>query len=144
MADRHTSAQRSANMSRVRSRNTRPELVVRKSIHAAGFRYRLHAPELPGKPDILLPRFGLAVFINGCFWHGHNCTRGARPSTNIEFWNKKLEKNVARDKEAYQALRAQGWHVRIIWECSLKTDVDNLLAELRTARTSELGLSVSN
>src|SRR5690349_6557163 len=98
-------------MSRVRGRDTAPELRVRCALHAAGFRFRLHRRDLPGRPDIVLPAFRTAVFVHGCFWHAHDCPRGRRPASNSAFWAAKLEKNVARDRDAAAALVWLGWTV---------------------------------
>src|SRR5262245_34234702 len=98
MADRFTAEQRSRNMSRVRGRDTQPEIIVRKLLHRLGYRFRLHRKGLPGKPDIVLPKYRTAIFVHGCFWHGHpGCRRSARPTTNVEFWNRKIDGNVERD-----------------------------------------------
>ena len=110
-------------MSRVRSRNTRPEALVRSLLHRLGFRFRLHRKDLPGTPDIVLPKYGTVIFVHGCFWHGHDCTRGKLPTTNAEFWRKKIEGNVARDKEATEELRSQGWRVINVWSCETSSCV---------------------
>ena len=104
-------------MSRVRNRNTRPEVLVRSLLHRLGYRFRLHRNDLPGTPDIVLPKYGTVIFVHGCFWHGHDCTRGKLPSTNQDFWHKKIEKNVVRDKKATTRLRSQGWNVINVWSC---------------------------
>jgi DNA mismatch endonuclease (patch repair protein) len=122
--------QRSHTMSRVKSRDTAPELTVRKALHRLGFRYRLHPAELPGRPDIVLPRYRLALFVNGCFWHGHNCRRGRQPTSNVDFWRAKIERNVKRDQEAVRALGDQGWQARVLWECQLTSDLELLIGEL--------------
>jgi DNA mismatch endonuclease (patch repair protein) len=131
MTDRVTSKRRSQMMAAVRTAHTSPELYVRKKLFAAGFRYRLHAKSLAGKPDIVLPRFRLAVFVNGCFWHGHNCPRGKRPSSNIDFWSRKLDGNARRDQRNRLALQAEGWTVVLIWECELKKSTAVLLRKIR-------------
>jgi len=108
-------------MAAIRGKDTKPEMVVRRAIHAVGLRYRLHHSELLGRPDIVLPRLRTVVFVHGCFWHAHAC-RGARlPMTRREWWRRKLEANVTRDARTRQFLRAAGWHVEVIWECELKT-----------------------
>jgi DNA mismatch endonuclease (patch repair protein) len=112
---------RSAVMRRVKSRDTTPELVVRRLIWRLGARYRLHRADLPGKPDIVLPGRRLAIFVHGCFWHGHDCARGARvPKANRDYWTAKVARNRARDAAARDALAAAGWRVETIWECDLK------------------------
>lgn len=99
-----------------------------------GFRYRLHDVKLPGKPDLAFPRFRVAVFVHGCFWHGHDCPRGRRPSSNVDFWNGKLDRNLARDREKQAALKASGWTVVVIWECRLQEDTRALTERLMVER----------
>lgn len=121
MTDRVSAAQRSRNMARVKNRNTAPELLVRKTLHGMGFRFRLHRRDLPGNPDIVLPRYKTVVFVHGCFWHGHaNCPRAARPQSNVTFWNEKLDRNIARDAQMRDELRRLGWNVLVIWQCQTK------------------------
>jgi DNA mismatch endonuclease (patch repair protein) len=134
MADKVTQTIRSQMMSAVRGKDTRPERAVRSALFAAGYRYRLHRRDLPGAPDIVLPRFRTAVFVHGCFWHGHDCPRGRRPTSNIEFWNRKLDSNVARDRQNHAALRTAGWRVEVIWQCSLAVGCERLLVQLDTLR----------
>lgn len=122
MADNHTPEIRSYNMSRIRSSNTKPEVAVRKCLFANGFRYRKNVRELPGCPDVVLPKYKTVIFINGCFWHKHNCPHFVWPSTNTEYWVPKILKNVQRDKENKDKLMSAGWNVIIIWECQLKKD----------------------
>ena len=120
-ADVHTPEQRSRNMAAIRSRNTAPELKVRQALHAAGFRFRLHRRDLPGHPDIVLPKFQSVVFVHGCFWHMHRCPYGKpQPATNSDFWLQKRIGNVERDKNNVRALRALGWRVYTIWECQTR------------------------
>ena len=131
MTDRISKAVRSKNMAAIKSKNTSPELYIRKALFKSGYRYRLHCKELSGSPDIVLPKFRLVVFVNGCFWHGHKCPRGVkRPVSNRAFWNQKLDSNITRDKRNIKALRRDGWKVRIIWTCSLERGCRNLLNEL--------------
>ena len=112
---------RSAVMRQVKSRNTKPEMVVRRALWRLGGRYRLHRRELPGSPDIVMPGRKLAIFVHGCFWHGHDCVRGARvPKTNRDYWLDKVGRNRARDNAAREKLAAAGWRVETIWECELK------------------------
>ena len=118
-------------MARVRSKDTEPELAVRREVHAAGFRYRLHGKTLPGTPDLVFPRSSVAVFINGCFWHGHNCEDGTRPASNTDYWNAKINRNIARDRRNAAALRRKGWRVIVIWTCRLEGGTKRLLALLR-------------
>jgi DNA mismatch endonuclease (patch repair protein) len=115
-------------MSGVKSKNTLPELKVRKFLFNKGFRYRLHSKKLPGKPDLTLTKYKTTVFINGCFWHGHGCKKSKLPSTNVEFWNKKINGNIERDKKVYKELENLGWKVLLIWECDLKNE--NTLKDL--------------
>jgi DNA mismatch endonuclease (patch repair protein) len=126
---------RSRMMSAVRTKNTAPELQVRRTLHALGFRYRLHERRLPGCPDIVFPRFRVAVFVHGCFWHGHRCRRGRRPISNAAFWNGKIESNRERDRRNIAALRNSGWKVVVIWACSLDRKLPNLIAELQSLRS---------
>ncbi|WP_075574928.1 very short patch repair endonuclease [Lysobacter antibioticus] len=115
-----TPEQRRLNMSRIRSRNTTPELMLRRGLHADGFRYKLHARDLPGSPDLVFPRYRAVIFVHGCFWHGHDCPRFKAPSTRREFWFKKIGGNQLRDKRTQQALLERGWRVAVVWECALK------------------------
>ena len=121
MPDVFSKEKRSWIMSRISGSNTKPEIIVRKIIHAMGFRYRLHVRNLPGTPDIVLPRHKKVVFVHGCFWHGHKgCKRSQRPSANSEFWNRKIEQNMARDKKVIKGLQKLGWRPLIIWECKTR------------------------
>lgn len=131
---------RSKMMSSVSGKDTKPEVLVRSALHAKGFRYRLHDKNLPGKPDLVFRRYKIAVFVHGCFWHGHNCRRGRRPSSNVEFWNKKLDKNIARDRESIVALEALGWSVVVIWECRLDEGIARTAAMLETKRDRKLAV----
>ena len=120
MTDVLTPAQRSFNMSRIRGAHTKPEMRVRKLLHAAGLRYRLHGKDLPGKPDLVFPRVRAVLFVHGCFWHMHRCKYGKPvPATNVTFWAEKRRSNVDRDGRNRAALRAQGWRVFEVWECHL-------------------------
>ena len=132
MADVHTPEQRSYNMSRIRSKNTKPEELVRKFLFSQGFRYRKNDARLPGKPDIVLPKYKTVIFVNGCFWHGHEgCRYFVWPKNNAEFWEEKITGNIQRDKHNHQLLANQGWRVIEIWECQLKRSVvDNTLQNL--------------
>jgi len=121
MADVHTPEQRSYNMSRIKSGNTKPEMLVRKYLHALGYRYKLHDKTLPGKPDLVLPKYRTVIFIHGCFWHGHkNCKYYVVPKTKTEWWLAKINGNIANDVKAMKALKKEGWKVITIWECDLK------------------------
>jgi DNA mismatch endonuclease (patch repair protein) len=121
VTDVHTPEQRSFNMSRIAGRDTKPELTVRRLLHAAGFRYRLHVKELPGKPDLVFPAARVVVFVHGCFWHMHKCKYGKPvPASNSDFWSQKRAGNVARDQRNNSALRSAGWRVVEIWECQTR------------------------
>jgi DNA mismatch endonuclease (patch repair protein) len=121
--DNHSKEVRSFNMSRIRSKNTKPEEIVRKFLFAAGFRYRKNDKRFPGCPDIVLKKYKTALFVNGCFWHGHTgCRYFIWPKSNKEYWQRKISGNIARDKQTYASLRDSGWNVIIIWECQLKKD----------------------
>lgn len=120
MADNHTKDVRSRNMSHIRSKDTKPEEKVRKYLFSKGFRYRKNVRSLPGCPDIVLPKYKTVVFINGCFWHKHDCPRFVWPSSNEEYWKPKILKNVERDIRNQALLEEQGWQVLIVWECQLK------------------------
>ena len=132
MADVHTPEQRSYNMSRIRCKNTKPEELVRKFLFSQGSRYRKNDARLPGKPDIVLPKYKTVIFVNGCFWHGHEgCRYFVWPKNNAEFWKEKITGNIQRDKHNHQLLANQGWRVIEIWECQLKRPVvDNTLQNL--------------
>ncbi|MDT3684764.1 MAG: very short patch repair endonuclease [Pseudorhodoplanes sp.] len=134
MTDRLTPIQRSQNMARIRGRNTKPELAVRSALFKAGFRFRLHKKGLPGRPDLVLPKYRLAVFVHGCFWHGHSCRRGSLPASNVAFWTKKIRGNVERDQRNIAALRQTGWNVAVLWACKLEADTTKLIRKLRVLR----------
>jgi len=122
MADVHSKETRSYNMSRIRSKDTKPEMVVRKFLHKNGFRYRLHVKNLPGKPDIVLPKYKTVIFIHGCFWHGHEgCKYFVVPKTRTEWWLHKIGTNITNDTNAEVALIDFGWKIARVWECELKT-----------------------
>ena len=120
MTDVHSKETRSYNMSRIRAKDTKPELLVRKYLFSKGFRYRLNVKKLPGKPDIVFTKYNTVIFINGCFWHGHeNCPKARIPKTKTEWWKAKITKNQERDQQEYAALKQQGWRVLVVWECQL-------------------------
>ena len=119
--DRHSKETRSYNMSMIKSTETKPEEMVRKYLFSKGLRYRKNVKTLPGKPDIVLPRYKTVVFVNGCFWHGHDkCKYFVMPKSNVEFWQKKISRTIIRDNETYEKLADLGWNVLTIWECQLK------------------------
>ena len=122
MTDNHSKKIRSLNMSRIRSKNTKPEEKVRKYLFSKGFRYRKNVKNLPGTPDIVLPRFKTVIFVNGCFWHKHDCGCFVWPSSNEQYWKTKIQRNVERDAKNISILVNQGWKVIIVWECELKKE----------------------
>jgi DNA mismatch endonuclease, patch repair protein len=122
MADVHTSEQRSYNMSRIKGKDTKPELLVRRFLHAQGYRYKLHDKTLPGKPDLVLPKYKTVIFIHGCFWHGHkNCKYFKVPQTRTDWWLHKISSNKANDEQAVKKLKKLGWKVIVVWDCQLKS-----------------------
>lgn len=122
MVDTLSPAQRSERMSRIRSRNTKPEIALRRALHRLGFRFRLHGQLLPGKPDIVLPRHRIAIFVHGCFWHRHEgCKIATTPKSNTDFWVGKFDRNVARDAKNIEELERAGWRVIIAWECEVSS-----------------------
>ena len=132
MADVHNKTTRSYNMSRIKGKNTKPEMLVRKFLHANGYRYKLHDKKLPGKPDIVLPKYRTVIFVHGCFWHGHNnCKYFVVPKTNTQWWIDKINGNKANDEKATKALKKDGWKIITVWECELKpAKVEKTLATL--------------
>jgi DNA mismatch endonuclease, patch repair protein len=135
VADKFTPEERSRIMARVKGRDTKPEKIVRSLLHAMGYRFRLHRKDLPGKPDIVLPKHKKVIFVHGCFWHGHpSCRRAARPTSNVNFWNTKIDGNISRDSAAQAALTSQGWQYLILWQCEISnlTALSNKLAEFLT------------
>lgn len=120
MADNHSKETRSMNMSHIRSKNTKPEEKVRKFLFSEGVRYRKNVKTLPGCPDIVLPKYKTVIFVNGCFWHKHNCPRFVWPSSNQEYWIPKITANVERDERNYQKLKDLGWKVLVVWECEVR------------------------
>lgn len=120
MPDVHDTATRSKNMAAIKGSHTKPEIQIRKAMHAAGLRYRLHVRDLPGKPDLVFPRYKAVIFVNGCFWHHHDCHLFKWPATHKDFWRTKIDKNVANDARAESGLTSAGWRVATVWECALK------------------------
>lgn len=139
MADRCSPAERSAIMARVRATNTRPELVVRRLVHRLGYRFRLHRRDLPGTPDLVLPKYGAVVFVHGCFWHQHDCRHGRRqPATNQAYWIPKLARNVERDVAARKSLQELGWRVLTVWECQInKSDLEDRIDGFLRGKSSD-------
>lgn len=146
MADVVDKATRSRMMSGIRGRDTKPEILVRRLLHRQGFRFRLHVKDMPGKPDIVLPRYHAAIFVNGCFWHGHDCPLYRVPSTRTDFWLDKINRNRANDQKAKDALLATGWRVAVIWECALRgaeKDIESAaqrLGEWLRGKEQEIGI----
>lgn len=120
MVDNRSKQSRSALMSRIRSKNTAPEITVRRLLHGLGYRFRLHRSDLPGSPDIVFPSRQAAIFVNGCFWHAHGCKIGKPPNSKLEFWQAKLERNRKRDAENEAGLRTEGWRVLTVWQCQIR------------------------
>jgi DNA mismatch endonuclease, patch repair protein len=134
MADLISAERRSWNMSRIKSRDTKPELLLRSMLHRMGFRFRLHVKNLPGCPDIALPKYRTAIFVHGCFWHRHSgCRNATMPSTRPKFWAEKFEGNIKRDIRNREALETLGWKVLVAWECELKSDPESVVHKLSTA-----------
>ena len=123
MPDSMTPQQRHNCMSHIRAKNTKPEVLVRQYLHAAGFRFRIHVKKLPGTPDVVLAKYRTCIFVNGCFWHGHRgCRFATQPKSNAEFWSSKIANNIRRDELSVQALEAMGWKVVTVWECDLRKE----------------------
>lgn len=146
MVDTLSPEARSDLMSRIRSRDTKPEMHVRSVVHRLGYRFRLHRKDLPGKPDMVLPRHGAVIFVHGCFWHQHpdpNCRLATMPSSNVEYWKPKLARNRARDQETVEKLEAEGWRVLVVWECQLKNQeelinrIQNFLNDSSTQQSTD-------
>ena len=130
MPDNVSRSDRSRIMARVKSKGTGPELEVQRKLHRAGYRFRLHRKDLPGSPDLLLPKHQVALFVNGCFWHWHGCKRSRMPNSNVEYWTAKIERNVNRDRITRDELERMGWRHRVIWECKVDEGLDLLCGEL--------------
>jgi len=137
------SDQRSRNMSAIKSKNTKPEIAVRKMLHALGYRFRLHRKDLPGSPDIVLPKYKTVIFVHGCFWHRHeNCKFASTPKTRKEFWENKFNENMKRDKNNFKELKKLNWNLLVIWECETKNI--NLLIKKVSSKIGNIQLSNSN
>ncbi|HZX78921.1 very short patch repair endonuclease [Lysobacter sp.] len=139
MVDILTPEQRSAQMSRIRGKDTKIELLVRRALHARGFRYRLGGAGLPGRPDVVLPKHKTAIFVHGCFWHGHDCHLFRLPKTRPEFWRLKIEGNRNRDSRALTMLSEMGWRYRVVWECELRGRREDELTEFFDALSRWIG-----
>ena len=131
MVDRITKEHRSWNMSRIKGSDTKPEKILRSALHRAGFRFRLHHPKLPGRPDIVLPKYNAVVFVHGCYWHRHaGCPNATTPKTRTEFWQAKFDGTVERDRRNVDELTRLGWHVITVWECELEKNPDDVLRDI--------------
>jgi DNA mismatch endonuclease (patch repair protein) len=135
--DTISTAQRSALMSRIRSKDTKPELVVRRMLHRLGYRYVLHDKRLPGRPDLVFPSRHAVIVVDGCFWHGHDCTLGSKPKSNSEYWATKIQGNKARDARHRKAMRKLGWRVLVVWECATR-EADLTRLERRLVKFLEM------
>ena len=142
MADNHSKEVRSMNMSHIRSENSKPEELVRKYLFSKGFRYRKNVKTLPGCPDIVLPKYKTVIFVNGCFWHKHDCPRFVWPSSNEDYWRPKIMGNIERDKRNIAELQQLGWTVLTVWECELKKKVIDVTLEQLGKRLCEIGSEI--
>ena len=144
MPESVSQSKRSEIMSRVRGKNTSSEITVRKALHRSGFRFRLHAKELPGNPDIVLPRFRTVIFVNGCLWHGHQCPKFRWPVSNADYWRSKITKTQNRDKENMATLIANGWKVEQIWDCESSVGISSLIQRLSECRRCDNRSAIDN
>lgn len=124
MADIYSKSKRSEIMSNISGKETKPEILVRKYLFSKGFRFRKNVNELPGKPDIVLPKFGVVILVHGCFWHGHSCKKGKLPSSNVQFWKNKISQNINRDVIVIKRLNDLGWRVFVLWQCEIRNKLD--------------------
>lgn len=133
MTDTISKEKRSWNMAQIRSKNTQPEVAVRSWLHRTGFRFRIHRRDLPGSPDIVLSRYHIVIFVNGCFWHQHHkCKYATMPKTNNRYWNEKLKRNVSRDRKNHAKLKSTGWRVLTLWECVINNNFSKIEEKLRS------------
>jgi len=131
MADVFSNKKRSEVMSRIRGKDTGIELMVRRWLHSRGYRFRKNVRDVPGSPDVAIKKYKVAIFVNGCFWHGHeNCKLSTIPKSNVDFWRDKIERNQSRDRRNYAELESRGWHVKVLWECGLKNDFEQEMQKL--------------
>ena len=147
MTDHLTPEKRSWNMSRVRGRHTKPELIIRSLLHRAGFRFKLKNSNLPGSPDIVLPKYRVALFVHGCYWHRHAaCSKATMPKSNQEFWQKKFDDNIARDRRVQSELKEQQWRVLVLWECEIMKDplavLDTVVQQLEQGAGREYSVDI--
>ena len=136
MADNVSPSTRSRTMAAVKGKDTSCELAVRRALHKAGFRFRLHRKDIPGTPDIVLPRYRLAVFVHGCFWHWHGCKRSRMPSSNVEYWTSKISRTQKRDQHNRETLDSSNWKCVVVWECELSSGTDALIERLNRMKTT--------
>ena len=142
MTDRISSARRSWNMSRIKGKDTCPEIVVRSILHRLGYRFRLHRKDLPGKPDIVLPKHETVIFVNGCFWHRHTgCRQATTPKSNTAFWKKKFADTIKRDRKQQRLLKEAGWRVLVLWECQIN-DSDDSISRIDTLMRSRSQMEI--
>lgn len=146
MTDKVSKEIRSYTMSQVKSENTKPELIVRKFLFSKGLRYRVNDKRLPGKPDLVFPKYKTVIFVNGCFWHHHDCRTSLTPKSNTDFWNEKIKKNIRRDTKNYEDLKKLGWKIIVVWECELtnkkRKDTLRIVFEQLTSTNLNKGFSV--
>lgn len=135
---------RSRMMAGIKGKNTRPEMMIRKALHRLGYRYRLHSQTLPGKPDLIFPKFGAVIFVHGCFWHGHDCALFKWPSSRAKFWREKIEGNRSRDAKSSLKISESGWRILTIWECAIKGPTRRTQEEIVNVVVSWLETGVSN
>lgn len=129
--DNISEVHRSWNMSRIKGKNTKPELLVRSLLHRMGYRFRIHCKDLPGKPDVVFPKYKTVIFVHGCFWHRHDgCKYAYSPKSRMDFWGKKFNATIERDKKKTAILRASGWYVIVVWECELKDNAKNVINKI--------------
>ena len=134
MTDHLTPEKRSWNMAQIKDRDTKPEMIVRSMLHRMGYRFRIHRKNMPGKPDIVLPKYKTVLFVHGCFWHRHrDCKFATTPKSNESFWKEKFDRNVANDRKHQQSLKQMGWQVIVVWECEL-TDMEQLIKKIEAIR----------
>ena len=129
--DKISKEKRSWNMSRIRSKDTKPEKLLRSRLHKLGYRFRLHSKNLPGKPDIVFSKFKTVVFVHGCFWHGHNCSFAHMPKSNTAFWQNKIEINKKRDKKRTRQIKSAGWNSVVVWECQIHKMLDKVVSKVK-------------
>ena len=132
MTDTISEERRSWNMSRIKSKNTKPECIIRSLLHRMGYRFRIHRKDLPGNPDIVMPKYNTVIFVHGCFWHRHkNCKRATTPKSNVEYWGNKFSKNIKRDITYQKELKSLGWKVLVVWECELNKNIEMIANKIQ-------------